>query len=64
MLLTLYIPQDQTDSMSDIPLDTRPTLSRLKKSGKKRLVTLKDFPIEWLPSISPVPAVVESSKST
>jgi hypothetical protein len=36
--------------MTDIPVDTRPTLARLRKSGAKRSVSLKDFPAEWLPS--------------
>lgn len=35
--------------MADIPLDDRPTLARLRKSGKKHYVSLKDFPSEWLP---------------
>lgn len=41
--------QDTTDLMADIPLDNRPTLARLRKSGKKHHVSLKDFPSEWLP---------------
>ncbi|GAA5841557.1 hypothetical protein JCM11251_001259 [Rhodosporidiobolus azoricus] len=39
-----------SDPMTDIPLDPRPTRSRLSKSHKlKRNVGLKDFPKEWLP---------------
>ncbi|KAM0754025.1 hypothetical protein T439DRAFT_298514 [Meredithblackwellia eburnea MCA 4105] len=41
--------EDQTDPMSDIQLDTRPTLARLRKTRKKHL-TLRDFPQEWLQS--------------
>lgn len=35
--------------MADIPLDTRPTDARRRG---KRIVTLKDFPAEWLPQPS------------
>ncbi|KDE04259.1 hypothetical protein MVLG_05287 [Microbotryum lychnidis-dioicae p1A1 Lamole] len=42
--------KDLSDPMSDIPLDPRPTLSRLVKSGKHKIVTLSDFPKEWLPA--------------
>lgn len=45
--------------MTDIPLDTRPALAKLRKSHSKRAtpVTLAaDFPKEWLPSTAPTPA--------
>lgn len=47
--------QDMTDPMADIPLDTRATDARLRKSGAKRIVTLRDFPSEWLSAAAPAP---------
>ncbi|KAM0792276.1 hypothetical protein ACM66B_004967 [Microbotryomycetes sp. NB124-2] len=42
--------ENMSDDMSDIPLDTRPTIARmLKKKSKLQPVTLKDYPQEWLP---------------
>ncbi|SCV69188.1 BQ2448_2208 [Microbotryum intermedium] len=61
--------KDLSDPMSDIPLDPRPTLSRLAKSGKHKIVTLSDFPKEWLPSSNKrsttrkVPATKESEST-
>jgi hypothetical protein len=48
--------------MADIPLDTRPTLARLKKSGKKRNITLRDYPAEWLPVLPPALEFKEQSR--
>lgn len=42
--------------MADIPLDTRPTLSKQRKAGSKRTISLKDFPKEWLAAPTPSPA--------
>lgn len=42
--------------MTDIPLDTRPTLSKIRKAGSKRPISLKDFPKEWLASPSELPS--------
>ncbi|ORY72249.1 mitochondrial ribosomal subunit protein-domain-containing protein [Leucosporidium creatinivorum] len=47
--------ENTTDPMTDIPLDTRPTLSKLRKSGSKRSSSLKNFPKEWL-GASPSPS--------
>lgn len=41
--------------MADIPLDTRPTAARRRG---KRIVTLRDFPAEWLPQ--PVQAAAQA----
>lgn len=46
--------QDTTDSMADIPLDTRATESRHRKSRTKKIVTLAQFPTEWLPAPSTI----------
>lgn len=44
-----FVWQDSADAMSDIPVDTRSTLSRQAKKGSAgKRVTLKDFPKEWL----------------
>ncbi|KAL8292948.1 hypothetical protein RQP46_000642 [Phenoliferia psychrophenolica] len=48
--------EDTTDTMADIPLDSRPTVARRRG---KRVVTLKDFPVEWLPQ--PLAAASPSS---
>ncbi|KAK4705347.1 small subunit ribosomal protein S35, partial [Phenoliferia sp. Uapishka_3] len=49
--------EDTTDSMADIPLDTRPTDARRKG---KRIVTLRDYPSEWLPRAEGAKAVEAS----
>ncbi|KAK4053775.1 37S ribosomal protein S24, mitochondrial [Microbotryomycetes sp. JL201] len=42
--------ENKSDDMSDIPLDTRPTIAKmLKKRAKLQPVTLKHYPREWLP---------------
>ena len=49
--------------MSDIPLDTRATESRHRKSRTKKIVTLAQFPVEWLsPASTTSPAVPEASE--
>lgn len=44
--------------MTDIPLDARPALAKLRKANARRVrpVTIADFPKEWLPSTAPTPA--------
>ncbi|KAI5475401.1 hypothetical protein MNV49_001469 [Pseudohyphozyma bogoriensis] len=42
--------ENTKDTMADIPLDERPTLARLKKHKQAKMVTIADFPKEWLPA--------------
>lgn len=40
--------KDAKDTFEDVPLDRRPTESRLRKTKKDKRVTLADYPKEWL----------------
>ncbi|KAK4058901.1 37S ribosomal protein S24, mitochondrial [Microbotryomycetes sp. JL221] len=44
--------ENKSDDMSDIPLDIRPTISKIIKNRSKwQPVTLRDYPKEWLPHL-------------